>query len=280
MSDETYQYPDIFALETGNQWTYFKNINGVVSKITENVYRDSFNFDVETFKITQTSSIEEPTSINWYQRSNDSMILKGFETTGQLIDLFYKFTNNTGLAEVWNPFVIDETRTSQATGTNEIIEFQMSLDVSVISRETITIPLGTFQAFKLKCNKTLDVISMSTTESEEYTIWVVPYLPVLKFYYPKEGYQIELSSFKIKGGTIDNESDTDNDTLKDYEELILFQTNPSKCDTDNDGINDNIEIENGTDPLTKNSEISGDVTNDGLIDLKDVIKILKSLVNH
>lgn len=43
--------------------------------------------------------------------------------------------------------------------------------------------------------------------------------------------------------------DTDNDTLSDFEELEFYNTSPYLPDTDSDGINDNIEIENGTDPL-------------------------------
>ena len=43
--------------------------------------------------------------------------------------------------------------------------------------------------------------------------------------------------------------DTDNDTLSDYEELEFYNTSPYLPDTDSDGTDDNIEIENGTDPL-------------------------------
>lgn len=43
--------------------------------------------------------------------------------------------------------------------------------------------------------------------------------------------------------------DTDKDTLSDYEELEFYNTSPYLPDTDSDGIADNIEIENGTDPL-------------------------------
>lgn len=45
------------------------------------------------------------------------------------------------------------------------------------------------------------------------------------------------------------QTDTDYDTLSDYEELNFFLTSSYLPDTDSDGINDNIEIEQGTDPL-------------------------------
>ncbi|OGH59779.1 MAG: hypothetical protein A2725_02050 [Candidatus Magasanikbacteria bacterium RIFCSPHIGHO2_01_FULL_33_34] len=43
--------------------------------------------------------------------------------------------------------------------------------------------------------------------------------------------------------------DTDNDSLTDFEELEFYNTSPYLPDTDSDGIDDNIEIENGTNPL-------------------------------
>ncbi|NCS72430.1 MAG: hypothetical protein GW775_04145 [Candidatus Magasanikbacteria bacterium] len=54
---------------------------------------------------------------------------------------------------------------------------------------------------------------------------------------------------------VDNETlllqstDTDGDGLYDYDELTFYETSPYLPDTDSDGINDNIEIEQGTDPL-------------------------------
>ncbi len=43
--------------------------------------------------------------------------------------------------------------------------------------------------------------------------------------------------------------DTDNDTLSDYDELQFYNTSPYLPDTDSDGIDDNVEIADGTDPL-------------------------------
>ncbi len=43
--------------------------------------------------------------------------------------------------------------------------------------------------------------------------------------------------------------DTDGDGLSDYDELFKYGTSPYLKDTDSDGIPDNVEIKNGTNPL-------------------------------
>lgn len=55
-------------------------------------------------------------------------------------------------------------------------------------------------------------------------------------------------------GLLDEETrlqtiDTDHDGLNDYEELNFYETSPYLPDTDSDGIEDKVEIEQGTDPL-------------------------------
>ena len=47
--------------------------------------------------------------------------------------------------------------------------------------------------------------------------------------------------------------DTDHDSVSDYDEIELYHTDPSKDDSDGDGVVDGIEIANGSDPLTEDS---------------------------
>jgi len=42
--------------------------------------------------------------------------------------------------------------------------------------------------------------------------------------------------------------DTDGDGLFDYDETNVYQTSPYLEDSDSDGVNDNLEVANGTDP--------------------------------
>lgn len=43
-------------------------------------------------------------------------------------------------------------------------------------------------------------------------------------------------------------TDTDGDSVSDYDELYVFKTSPYLLDTDSDGINDQVEIASGSDP--------------------------------
>jgi len=276
LSEEQYKYPDIFALESDNQWTYKKKINGIISEISERVSVDSITFDSPTFFIEQTSSLGESTTNTWYQRTLAERILIGFETNGT-VNLSYYFTNNTGLIEAWATIEVDQTKSSQATGTASWLPFNINLDVTVVAIESVTIPIGTFQAYHLKYVQTLNVLGL--IESDEYSVWMLPFLPVLKYDYPEKGYTVELSSFKIKGGAIDMYTDTDNDSLKDFEELSIYHTHPNKRDTDNDGIDDHIEIQNNTDPLQSNA-IMSDINKNGKIDMQDVIMIFQALTTN
>jgi hypothetical protein len=45
-----------------------------------------------------------------------------------------------------------------------------------------------------------------------------------------------------------NAIDSDNDSLKDWQELFQYYTNPFLVDTDNDGYNDAEEYISNTDP--------------------------------
>lgn len=64
-------------------------------------------------------------------------------------------------------------------------------------------------------------------------------------------------------GTDINNIDTDGDTLNDFFEVNIHNTDPTLADTDEDGFNDNIEIEAGTSPLDPNFFPSDDCANPG-----------------
>lgn len=53
------------------------------------------------------------------------------------------------------------------------------------------------------------------------------------------------------------ERDTDNDSLTDYNELYVHRTSPYLKDTDGDGLNDDVEIKQGTDPTCGAGEDCG-----------------------
>jgi len=69
-------------------------------------------------------------------------------------------------------------------------------------------------------------------------------------------------------------ADTDGDTLSDGAEVNTYHTNPNLADTDSDGFSDGVEIAKGTNPLDPLSHpvlATGDINNDGIVDLADVL---------
>jgi hypothetical protein len=84
-------------------------------------------------------------------------------------------------------------------------------------------------------------------------------------------------------GISDNvDLDDDGDRLPDSEEILLG-TNPFIADTDGDGVNDELEVAAGTDPLSNTSTPvlhDGDVNNDGLVNTADLIIAIQILIGQ
>ncbi|UJG44064.1 MAG: right-handed parallel beta-helix repeat-containing protein [Candidatus Heimdallarchaeum endolithica] len=64
-----------------------------------------------------------------------------------------------------------------------------------------------------------------------------------------------------------NDSDTDNDSLSDYQEILYSFSSPIDSDTDSDGMPDGWEVSFGLDPLTDDS--TEDLDGDGLTNLEE-----------
>lgn len=83
-----------------------------------------------------------------------------------------------------------------------------------------------------------------------------------------------LEQFDTDGDMIGNNADLDDDGdgLFDVDETGVYGTDPLLYDTDGDSIDDGHEVDEGTDPNNANSlPADGDVNNDDVIDLADVL---------
>ena len=76
-----------------------------------------------------------------------------------------------------------------------------------------------------------------------------------------------LISFAIGGGVITEETDTDVDGLKDYQELIIHKTNRENSDTDGDKMPDGWEVQYGLNPLVDDASLDKD--SDGYSNLQE-----------
>ena len=59
----------------------------------------------------------------------------------------------------------------------------------------------------------------------------------------------------VSPAAVSPNQDTDHDTLSDWAEINLYRTNPYNTDTDSDGIADNLEVQQGTDPNCPQGQI-------------------------
>ena len=79
--------------------------------------------------------------------------------------------------------------------------------------------------------------------------------------------------------------DRDGDGISDFDEANLYQTDPDKSDTDNDGVTDGIEVMRGFDPLDPQAEVivsyempqdTVGLVQDDLLKISDVSPIVKT----
>lgn len=68
-------------------------------------------------------------------------------------------------------------------------------------------------------------------------------------------------------GTSDNNADSDGDGLSDYAEVFVYRTDPTKADTDKDGMPDGWEVKHGLNPLKNDAH--GDKDKDGVDNLTE-----------
>ena len=72
--------------------------------------------------------------------------------------------------------------------------------------------------------------------------------------FPQDGLTIKYS---IGTCTDPSKTDTDGDGLSDSEEVLAYRTNPLVADTDGDGIPDGVEVSVGTDPRSTDTDADG-----------------------
>jgi len=245
---------DIFGLRVGNEWTYQgTNPGGSYSSEAEDVLIDQTTFPVTTHVIEYTVG-GTLAGKDWYETTSSELKLWG-EDYGD----FYKFSS--GLILAWYPMQVGEQRYSSATVLVEGLFFNISMTVKVLIKEPIDLGFDTLEAYKLRYK--IRIWGHGVDISDTTYRWGVPYLGFVKF---QDGESIEvLTDFAIGGGMITPTTDADEDGLKDYEELIIYETNLKNSDTDGDGLSDGEEVNtHKTDPNDSDSD------DDGLTDFEEI----------
>jgi hypothetical protein len=253
-TDPNYRALDIFGLEVDNVRTYQGTYKQGGSYPSEERVTA---IDQTTFPVTTYVAESRENGIldakDWYEKASGQLMLWGELLDGNML----KFSN--GLVVAWYPMEVNDHEYSSATTELYGYVFNVSMAVDVLSKEPVALSFDTFQAYKLRYQLRMWNYALGFDESDTFYHWVVPYVGMLK-YEDAESLE-ELTAFAIGGGTITQDSDADDDGLKDYQELIVYNTDPQNTDTDGDGLTDGDEVNTyGTDPN------SADTDNDGITD--------------
>jgi hypothetical protein len=261
---ETANALDILGCEVGNKYTY----HGIDQQGSYNLVDEVIRIDQTTFPTT-TYIVEEKRNGNidlrsWYERTSDVLKICGerdFTEGG-----FLKFS--TGLVFDWHPMQVGDRRYSSGTAEIDLYPgmiFNVSLTVTVLNKEPVTLRFDTLEAYKRR----LDLRLWGYGEDETITTydWVVPYINTIKNYDPEDKTTELLTSFSIGGGVITEATDTDVDGLKDYQELIIYKTNRENSDTDGDKMPDGWEVQYGLNPLVDDASLDKD--SDGFSNLQE-----------
>ncbi|MEJ2729360.1 MAG: choice-of-anchor Q domain-containing protein [Deltaproteobacteria bacterium] len=260
---------DVFAMEVGNQWVY--------DTITENrVTELDRSNDLRYIYEVEGLVNGNPTGKEWYESSGGKLRWWGFQDE----DGYFRYNN--GLWVAWFPASVGDRRQSSAG----IIGYigNISLTVDVLAFEPVILSFDTLDAYKFRLKAKVTGPGGTATVTSYW--WVVPYLGIVQT--QDGGTPSKLTSFAIGRGTITPDTDADNDGLKDYEEVSIYNTDRLDSDTDGDGLYDGEEVNtHETDPNDSDSDDDGltdwdevnthgtdpnseDTDNDGLTDFEEL----------
>ncbi len=214
---------------------------------------------------------------SWDNGFNANIIIKN-NTSETLEDWALEFDYNNQISDIWNAVVVEENE-------QHYVLNNVGYNQNILAGESLTIGMTVYQG---DVEETINNILVTKYIMEEDT-------EMMKFltndtdgdglpdYY--EEYITYTDPNKVKTDDINHDGnrdedgdglsnleeymaltnayleDTEYDGLTDYDEIMIYGTNPSEYDTDFDGVGDWTEIQRGTDPL--NPDTNGDGITDG-----------------
>jgi len=223
---------NIFGMEDGNQWVYDDGTTETVVELDPTSYYPR-EYQVDSYENgvwvgLEMFGISGGELKLWTVFEHDMLVASAFDS---------------GLTVAWYPLSVGEERTTTANDLNSL-DLTVTINAEVMAYEQVSLNFDTFDTYKIRL--TITASGPEGTSTEITYLWVVPYLGSVAEE-DAEGLA-KVVSFAIGGGTITQDTDADGDGLKDYQELIVHNTNWQNPDSDGDGFSDGDEVAEGTDP--------------------------------
>jgi hypothetical protein len=225
---------DTFGMGVGNRWSYAGMYQGTSPYVyDEQVVRvDPSSFPVPTYVVEE--NISGSIYGSWYQALPGELKLWGIQEGGS--NNPQKFSS--GLTVAWFPMAVGNQRVTDATTIVQGYTINVRMTVNVVGKETVDFGSNSMETYKLSYQLRTWNTTLGYDETESWYYWLAPYVGIIR-YEDSESTEV-LTSFAIGEGTISDQSDADNDGLKDYRE-ISSGTDWLNMDSDGDGLTDGQE---------------------------------------
>jgi hypothetical protein len=184
---------DFWAMQVGNSWTY----NGVGYTRQDAISNTDSSTIPGYLTFVTTSSDGTDQYSSWYSATSREMREwqeVGWDATVGQVTMRLQ----SGVLWAINPIIVGDhwitTSNGTASGGGQSFPFTLSLDVVVLSHESVTLPFGVYQAYVFR--HTINISADAASESMTQFTWFVPYLGIVKRQ-DEMGYTEDLSSTNV-----------------------------------------------------------------------------------
>jgi hypothetical protein len=182
------QQTKFWAADVGNYWDYCEGSSGTWISRYANSGIDSATFSFPTYLATTYSVMgndlaplgQEWFTINEISTTASEMIVWQMMEYDDVVQSFLKYTLNSGVTWAKRPIIVGDSWVSSTSGFfNDTTPIDVTVNSSVLAYESVTVPFGTFNAYKI--HHVIQVAGLGPLVKElTRTFWIIPYFGDVK----------------------------------------------------------------------------------------------------